>query len=462
MNNTVPFQINTSFLRIILSASLFLIFSQISYGQKKILEKKISLNVREEKLEDILDQISSKSKVFFSYNSDLISEDQRFTLSIKNEKLYVFLDKLLIGTSLSYKIFRKQVIIYKKVKDKLNPKEKISLFGTIRDAITKEPINSVNVFISGSLKGNSSDKFGNFSISQLYPEVYEIVFSHVAYDIKLLKINAKHEKPIAISVLLIPKTVELKEVEVTADNQKGWNRHFYLFESEFLGNTINAAKCNIKNPEVIDFEYNNQTNTLFADSSQPLIIENDALGYEIEYYLQSFENNNNKSIIRGVLSFRENIPESRKELRHWNRNRKKSFKGSYVHFLKSLFNKKLKKEGFKVYLLDEIEQKPKNQISEDDVLFDYKKGLEVKIKFPKYLRIDYFKSQYMTSNEIIKAYYRTGNAIQNGVQTSYLKLNLPYATILEKGQLKEHFAVTKYGYWSWERVAEYLPFEYKP
>lgn len=462
MNNTVLFQIKINFLRIILTASLFLLFNQNSYGQKKILEKKITLNVREEKLENILDQISSKSKVFFSYNSDLISEHQRFTLSIKNEKLHVFLDKLLKGTSLSYKSIRKQVIIYKKIKDQLNPKEKISLFGTIRDANSKQPISGVNVFISGSLKGNSSDKFGNFSISDLYPDTYEVVFSHIGYDIKLMNVNAKHERPIAISIILSAKTVELEEVEVTADKIKGWNRHFYLFESEFLGNTINAAKCSIVNSEILEFDYNKETNTLMAEASQPLLIENHALGYDIQYYLQSFENSNNKSSIHGVLSFREKITDSRKKLRYWKRSRKKSYKGSYTHFLKYLSNGKLKKAGFKLYLVDKIGDNSVNQITEQEILLDKKKGIGTKMAYKKFLKIDFFKAEHLTSNDIIKEYYRTGNAVQNGIQTSYLELNLPYATVLENGQLKEQFAVTKYGYWSWERVAEYLPFEYKP
>lgn len=462
MNNTVLFQIKINLLRLFLSASLFLISIQVAYAQNKALEKKLTLNIREEKLEDILDQISSKSRVFFSYNSDLISEHQRFTLSVKNERLHVFLDKLLIGTSLSYKTIRKQVIIYKKIKDQLNPKEKISLFGTIRDANTKEPVSGVNVFISGTLKGNSSDKFGNFSISNLYPDIYEVVFSHIGYDIKLMKVNAKHEKPIAISIILIPKTVELDEVEVTADKIKGWNRHFYLFESEFLGNTINAARCSIINSEILEFDYNNKTKTLMADASQPLLIENHALGYDIQYYLQSFENSDNKSSIHGVLSFREKIPDSRKKLRYWKRNRKKSYNGSYTHFLKSLSSGKLKKAGFKLYLVDKIGDNSVDQITEEEILLEKKKGIGPKMAFKKYLKIDFFKAEHMTSNDIIKEYYRTGNAVQNGIQTSYLELNLPYATVLENGHLKEQFAVTKYGYWSWERVAEYLPFEYKP
>ena len=462
MNTTVFFRLKSSFLSVMLIAYLFITQIPTLQAQNKILEQKFTLDVKEEKLENLLDFISDEIKVFFSYNAELISENQRFTIKAQNEALYLILDKLLLGTSLSYKTIKKQVVIYKKIKNQLNPKEKLSLFGTIRNADTDKPITGVNVFISGSLKGNSSDKFGNFFIEGLFPDIYEVVFSHVGYDIRLLKINAKHEKPTSFSVTLIPKTIQLEEVEVKAEKIKDWNRHFYLFESEFLGNTLNAAKCNILNSEVIAFDYNKSTNTLTAHSTQPLEIENYALGYDIQYYLQSFENNDNKSTIHGVLSFRERVPESRKELRNWKKNRRKSYKGSYSHFLKSLYHNRLKKDGFEIFLVDAINKKSAVQITAEDILFDRSKGFQTKMKFGQYLKINFSKIEFMTSNEIIKEYYRTGNTVQNGIQTSYLKLNLPYVTVLESGQLKERFAVTKYGFWSWERVAEYLPFEYKP
>lgn len=462
MNKAVAISLKSVLVKFIIIQLAFFTIPTCLIAQNKNIEKRFSLSVKEEKLEKVLDKLTKKTGIYFSYNSDLISEKQRFTLSVKDHTLYEFLDKVLIGTSLRYKLIKKQVIIYRKTKDQLNPKEKISLFGTVRDANTKEPISGVNVFISGSLKGSSSDKFGNFAIDELYPNIYEIVFSHVAYDIRLMTINAKHKKPSSFSVILIPKTIQLKEVEINATKEKNWNYHYYLFESEFLGNTINAARCEIVNSEAITFKFDREKQVLTAKADQPLIIENYALGYEIQYFLESFENDDKKSVIHGVLNFREISPGSKKETRQWRKNRKKSYYGSYTHFLKALYNNKLRKEGFRIYLADTVGSKNITQISEDEILSESRKDLNVKMAFDNFLKIEFVRSDYRNQNERIREYYSTENGIQNGIQTSYLKLNLPYTTILKNGFLKEQFAVTKYGYWSWERVAEYLPFEYKP
>jgi len=457
----VSLSLNSIFVKWVFLQIMLTLLSFSLFAQKQILEQKISLSVREEKLEDVLDNISEKTSTYFSYNSDLISENQRFTLNLKDKALFAILDNLLLGTSLQYKLINKQIIIFKKVKDQLKPNETISLFGTVRDAITKQPISGVNVFVSGTLKGNSTDQFGNFSIGDLKPNVFELVFSHVSYDIRLMTINAKHNKPTSFSLILIPKTIQLEEVEINALEEKNWNRHYYIFESEFLGNTINAAKCRILNSEVLSFDYDKQHNILTANSNQPLLIENHALGYDIQYFLQSFENNNSTSKIHGVMSFREKIPQSRREMRQWRKGRKRSYLGSYAHFLKAVYNNKLRKEGFKIYLADTIGGSAIIDIIENDILID-NINQDIEMKFKGFLKVEFVKAEYLTANEIIKAYYRTGNAIENGIQTSYIKLNTSKVTILKNGLLKEQFAITKYGYWSWERVAEYLPFEYKP
>lgn len=47
-------------------------------------------------------------------------------------------------------------------------------------------------------------------------------------------------------------------------------------------------------------------------------------------------------------------------------------------------------------------------------------------------------------------------------QTSWIVLQQQYVAIDTSGHLFDPFAIKTYGYWSWERVAELLPWEYRP
>ena len=47
-------------------------------------------------------------------------------------------------------------------------------------------------------------------------------------------------------------------------------------------------------------------------------------------------------------------------------------------------------------------------------------------------------------------------------QASWIVMNQTYATIDTSGYLYNPLAVTVFGYWAWENVADLLPIEYSP
>ena len=100
------------------------------------------------------------------------------------------------------------------------------------------------------------------------------------------------------------------------------------------------------------------------------------------------------------------------------------------------------------------------------------KKSEIMKKFTKYLLVLYTKevpSQGFIQEQLDLIgqnylFYSRGNMTLKSNkfgQVSYLKLNLPEVTINSSGYIQEPLAVTTYGYWSWERIAESLPYEYQ-
>lgn len=97
----------------------------------------------------------------------------------------------------------------------------------------------------------------------------------------------------------MPATVTLGEVKIKANAGKGaysdWAHETFL--KEFLGTSEYAKDCKILNPEALNIEYDQSANKITASSSDFLLIENDALGYNIKYKLDKFvwSSNNDQS-----------------------------------------------------------------------------------------------------------------------------------------------------------------------
>ena len=65
----------------------------------------------------------------------------------------------------------------------------IKFLGTILDTETKEPIIDANVVFIGSDFGSASDSNGNFSVTNLEKQEYEILISAIGYKDIIASVN---------------------------------------------------------------------------------------------------------------------------------------------------------------------------------------------------------------------------------------------------------------------------------
>src|SRR5262245_12256066 len=70
-------------------------FTSTSLQAQNILDKRISLDVTNTRLADVLKLISSKANFYFSYNSNIIMRDSLVTLSASNKTIRQLLEQLL-------------------------------------------------------------------------------------------------------------------------------------------------------------------------------------------------------------------------------------------------------------------------------------------------------------------------------------------------------------------------------
>lgn len=457
--------------------TIILFAANVALAQQEVLEKTLSVSFLEEPISNVLDQISEETGFFFSYNSNLFQDNQRFTLTLQDRTLNEVLMQLLKGTGLTFKVYNDQIILYRS--NEAIPVPSYTITGIVRDKFTSEPVTGVNVFIAGTLKGSSTNFDGVYKIKDVDPGNFELAASHISYDIAVSRVEINGDDlEMTMDFKLNPKVNQLKELKVVSLKYKEWEKHYSIFKQEFLGSTHNAKRCEILNPEVLDFVFNDQKRSIVVKAYKPLIIINTALGYELDYYLEYFEIGGGNTRSTGISNFKELEPKNEREKRRWNKNRLKSYQGSLTHFLRTIVSGDLEDEGFRIFAvrqLPETNEDKSEELDMDAIVMPATNGTGKQIKFDNYLKIVYTKemesSAYvddqirhaMGVDPYVKNYY---NSVRRGVslgkQTSFMRLNFPSVTINSKGFFKEPLAVTTFGYWSWERVAEYLPIEYKP
>ena len=127
--------------------------------------------------------------------------------------------------------------------------------------------------------------------------------------------------------------------------EESWDKWGKLFMDNFIGMTPNGTRCDIKNKKKIRFRYYKKSKRVTAFFDEPLLIENKSLGYNINYQLEHFEVNfsEGSSIFLGYSLFEEI-----KEKKSYSKKREESYRGSMMHFIRSLFSDSLKENGFEV------------------------------------------------------------------------------------------------------------------
>jgi hypothetical protein len=223
--------------------------------------------------------------------------------------------------------------------------------GKVRDANSNEFLPFTNVFINQTTIGASADKTGSYVLENIPVGSNEIIFSFVGYKSYRLRVDIKPDETRQLDIRLIPEDVMLENVVVTGTRDKVWQKQLKKFETVFLGTNRFSSSCKIINPEVLEFNESaeNGRELFTAIASRPLQIENDALGYRIEYHLKNLASTSEGYNINGEVRFEELQTTDDKRIKSWNQNRVEAYQGSIRHLVKSIIEGRAKEEGFNIY-----------------------------------------------------------------------------------------------------------------
>lgn len=220
------------------------------------------------------------------------------------------------------------------------------LTGTVTDSLTGRPLAAASVYLNNTSRGTVSGMDGSF---QLIIPVgnYELVISAIGYTTVIRRINGRETIP-PISIRLRPAATELTAITVEPYEKRGWGKYGKFFRENFIGTGANASGCEILNREVLRFHFYKRSNRLSVTATEPLRIDNNALGYTLEYKLEEFVADFNNKIItwQGYPLFHEKDAKNKDRLQEWNYNRKITYRGSMMHFMRGLYAGHALRESF--------------------------------------------------------------------------------------------------------------------
>ncbi|ALW85520.1 hypothetical protein AUC43_10705 [Hymenobacter sedentarius] len=219
------------------------------------------------------------------------------------------------------------------------------LSGVVQDSVTHEPLAFASVFLANTTLGVTTTEQGKFEFPKVPAGTYDVVGSYVGYRLAKQTITVG---PAAqqVTLQLAPTGNQLGEVVVQPAPNKP--EEYQKFSKLFVGQSTFSAQCHISNPEQVRVLYDDSTKQLTAQAKEYVQIDNDALGYRLKYYgLQFVYDDEDRSIAYyGQPVFEEMTPRDDRQRKQWATNRAIAYTGSFMHFLRSVYQNRLKADNF--------------------------------------------------------------------------------------------------------------------
>jgi len=315
-----------------------------------------------------------------------------------------------------------------------------NLAGKVVSAVTNEPLVNVNLFFANTTLGATTGKDGNYIITNIPLGIYELIVSHISYELETAQVKLLSADSLKSSFRLKPRIIKVEDIEIISTIPKEWKKNLEKFSEMFIGKTKNSKKCKILNPEMINFTSDPETGEFTAFSDSMIHVENQSLGYRIHILLRSFNYDENKDFLKFVVYPKFQILKHKndKELKNWIKKREETYIGSFKHFMRSLIENKLKEEKFSVSYVVRPGKFERIRIlpSKENLLRPHDFGLN-RLFFNGYLNIHHKKK---------------GN--------SWIKIENYLVLVDQSGNFTPQNGISKWGTWAEERIADLLPLGY--
>src|ERR1035437_1120680 len=196
---------------LIIVVSVSNVFATPTYSQ----EAKVSLNMENKTLGQVMDEIESQSEFYFIFNQKQINVDRVVNIQEDNKLINDILPELFKGTNVNYEVFDRKILLTTDPLDNnllalasVTEPQQNRITGTVTDEIGK-PLPGVTILIKGTTLGALTDAYGKYVLDNP-PKNPTLIFSFVGMTTQEIPSNGQK----LIDVVLKESEIGLNEVVV--------------------------------------------------------------------------------------------------------------------------------------------------------------------------------------------------------------------------------------------------------
>lgn len=164
---------------------------------------KLTLEMRNKKVIEVLEEIEKQSEFRFAYSSELIDLERKVSVELSERNIEETLNVIFDETNVKHVVYDRHIMLYPKEMDSYTETEFISnQQNTISGTVTDEnglALPGVTVIIKGTTQGTVTNTDGNYSISNI-PENATLVFSFVGMRTQEIMVGNKTTIDIQLEV----------------------------------------------------------------------------------------------------------------------------------------------------------------------------------------------------------------------------------------------------------------------
>jgi TonB-linked SusC/RagA family outer membrane protein len=181
-----------------------------------MLNQRVSIDLKNEQIKNVLRELNSLTGVRFTYKSSLLQTNKKVTVQAVKKPLRTVLDEIFIPLQISY-VLQDKLILLKEITPTAQPPKETqttepSHLNVINGKVREQNggvLPGVSIIVKGTQRGTVSDENGQFSI-ETQPGDAVLIFSFVGYKSIEEAINNRSE----INVELVAQERSLDEVVV--------------------------------------------------------------------------------------------------------------------------------------------------------------------------------------------------------------------------------------------------------
>jgi hypothetical protein len=190
-------------------------------AKESLLDRVISVEIKATPVKRILKAIEEKGDVKFSYNPELIDENKKVDLIIKEKTIREGLSEIFDGTVRFKEVGNHIVLLQNESKEQIKERKKenadYNFQGKITDKRTGLPIAGASIYDVEARYAAVSYSNGRYQLMIPKEEsVRSLYFKKKGYEAKVIVVSADKEAELVNNIALIPIETDINKIGVTA------------------------------------------------------------------------------------------------------------------------------------------------------------------------------------------------------------------------------------------------------